>query len=648
MTETEEFKEKYILGKKIGGGGFGTIKEAIIKNKDIKEEKRAVKIIDKENIINTFIKENDYNEPTEEQKKVLYNEIYNEINIMQIVQGKNNRNTVKFHEKYENENELAIIMELCDNDLEKMLTKQKKPFNDKEILEILTQLNNTFIIMHEHKIYHRDLSLDNILIKKENDKIIYKLSDYGISKKLVTIKKHFSTKVGKNDYMAPEINKKLPYDGKCDLWSLGIIIYILIIKKNPSEEILEKISTTELTNNPNLNDLIRRLLVKNPEERLSWDQYFIHPFFKKNQIVIKLKVTDFDKNQNEFNDIYFLEKEKFIQNNNINEYNKKNEDLEELNKINTKLFINNKEYPFQKYFKPNEIGEYEIKIIFIKKIQNLSYLFRGCENIVSIDLSSFDTSECTNMKYMFGKCFFLKEINLSNLNTSNVIDMSYMFNGCKNLKNIEFPNSFNIQKVEDMSFMFHQCFSLSSIKFPSSFDKNNLKNISCLFKDCYKLSKIDLSNLMTENVHDMSSMFENCVNLETLLIDPNKFITKKVTFMSNMFDNCNKLKNIDLTSFDAENVNFSSYMFNECHQLEEIDLSKMKINEKANIVHMFSQCESLKQINISSFSIVNKNENEMKNMFDDLKNIEKIIVNKNSINEFKKNFKDIESIFSTN
>jgi surface protein len=193
--------------------------------------------------------------------------------------------------------------------------------------------------------------------------------------------------------------------------------------------------------------------------------------------------------------------------------------------------------------------------------------------------------------------------------------------------------------------MFHQCFSLSSINFPSSFDKNNLKNICYLFSKCYKLTKIDLSNLMTENVDDMSYMFEKCENLDILLINPDKFIVKKATKMSNMFNHCYKLKTINLT-FDSENVNFTSFMFNECHQLEELDLSKMKINETANIVHMFDGCENLKEINLSSFDISDKN--IMNNMFDNLKNIKKIIVNKNYINEFKKNFKSIESVFSTN
>jgi len=645
MTKTEEFKKKYELGDKRGGGGFGTIYEVNVKDK---EEKRAVKVIEKKTIIDNFIKEHGYKMPTPEEEKALFADVYKEIEIMKTVEGKNknNRNTVKYYENFVDKNEIAIIMELCDYDLVNFFVNKKEGFNSKEIHELLTQLNNTFIIMYENNnICHRDLSLDNILIKYENDKIIYKLSDYGVSKELVTLKKKFSTKAGKIDFMAPEVSEKKGYDGKCDLWSLGIIIYILIKKSNPSQEILEKISKIELANKPQLDDLIRNLLVINPDNRMSWDEYFIHPFFK-NKIIIKLRVSDSDKIGNEFNDIYFLETEKFIQNNTTIEYPEKNEELEELNEFNAKLFINNKPYPFKKYFRPTEKGEYEIKLIFIKTMQNLSYLFRGCENIISINLSSFDTSNCTKMKYMFGKCFFLEDINLSRLNTSNVTDMSYMFNKCKKLEKIVLPRSFNIQKVEDMSFMFNYCFELSSVEFPSSLGSNNIKNISYLFSNCYKLTKIDLSNLMTENVQDMSFMFENCVNLEALMINPKKFITKNVTIMSNMFKNCNKLKNIDLTSFDSGNVKFTNNMFNGCHQLEEIDLSKMKINDKANIVNMFSECENLKKINLSSFRITKQN--IIDNMFDKLENIKKIIVNQDNINEFKKNFKDIEAIFSTN
>ena len=301
MTENEDFKKKYELGKKIerwrseGEGVF----EVIGKKSG---EKRAVKIIDKKDIIENFIKYNCYKEPTEEEKKSLFNEIYNEVEIMKEVEGKNkdNKNTVKYYESFETENEFAIIMELCDTDLLRYFQRRKEAFNVDEIHELLTQLNNTFKIMHELKMSHRDLSLNNILIKYENDKIIYKLSDYGVSKKL-DIRGFFETICGKQDFMAPEV-KTGKYDRKCDLWSLGIIIYILLRRRYPPIEIISRI---ELTDNPDLNNLIRRLLVEDPDKRLSWDEYFFHPFvYKKNQIIIKLKVSDNDKIKNEFKDIY--------------------------------------------------------------------------------------------------------------------------------------------------------------------------------------------------------------------------------------------------------------------------------------------------------------------------------------------------------
>ena len=185
MTENEDFKKKYELGKKIEG--WRSEGEGVFVVIDRKSgEKRAVKIIDKESIIENFINYNDYKEPTEEEKKSLFNEIYNEVEIMKEVEGKNkdNKNTVKYYESFETENEFAIIMELCDTDLLRYFQRRKEAFNVDEIHELLTQLNNTFKIMHELKMSHRDLSLNNILIKYENDKIIYKLSDYGISKKL--------------------------------------------------------------------------------------------------------------------------------------------------------------------------------------------------------------------------------------------------------------------------------------------------------------------------------------------------------------------------------------------------------------------------------------------------------------------------------
>ena len=88
----------------------------------------------------------------------------------------NNNNSVKCYEYFNNKDNFVIIMELCDENLLQLLNKrlknENKGFNSEEIYEIMNQLNNTFKIMKEKNIIHRDLKLENILIKYNNNKNI--------------------------------------------------------------------------------------------------------------------------------------------------------------------------------------------------------------------------------------------------------------------------------------------------------------------------------------------------------------------------------------------------------------------------------------------------------------------------------------------
>ena len=108
---------------------------------------------------------------------------------MKIVESKKkeyeNNNTVKFYECFDSKDEFAIVMELCDSNLTNIFTQRDKPYNIEEIKGILFQLNNSFKIMVDNKLVHRDLKLQNILVKYDNKShIILKLTDYGLSKKL--------------------------------------------------------------------------------------------------------------------------------------------------------------------------------------------------------------------------------------------------------------------------------------------------------------------------------------------------------------------------------------------------------------------------------------------------------------------------------
>ena len=98
---------------------------------------------------------------------------------MKIVESKNleNENIVKYYEYFDNEKEFVIVMELFDNDLSCYIRKRGKSLNIEEIYDILCQLNNTFKVMRENKIYHGNINFHNILIKEnKNKKLIFNLS----------------------------------------------------------------------------------------------------------------------------------------------------------------------------------------------------------------------------------------------------------------------------------------------------------------------------------------------------------------------------------------------------------------------------------------------------------------------------------------
>ena len=649
----------------IGEGGFGAVYKARKKGTNDEEGLRALKIIKKKKIKQSFL-DKYRKEPTEEDLKGYYDDIYKEINLMKLMEGNNkeNKNTVKFYEYFENKNEFIIVMEYCDGNLQDLLSKKKK-FNPNEIYEILIQLNNSFKIMNQLKLAHRDLTIKNVLIKyknKKKTKYIVKLSDYGISKRLIDISK-FHSQIGTLNFMAPEVIAG-EYKEECDLWSLGILIYLLYFNEYPFEgdqaiALYNQIQESDLkinTENPYLDDLIKGLLNPSPKDRLKWDKYYNHDFFIKNEnfiieeenyIVLKVKVTESDKieNENEFKNIYFLDNEILMKKRVPCNY-EENEEIKALLKDNKiDININNNEIDeCKKFFKPKKEGEYIIKINFHKKMKDCRYMFSGCENIISIDLSSFNSSNVTNMKYMFGNCYNLEEIILKNLNTENVRDMSYLFKKCP-LKKIEFPNSFNTKSVKDMPFMFLFCDYLEEINFPTSFITNNVIYMQGMFRSCYKLKKLDLRNFVTSKAKKMFSLFSDCWDLEEILINQETFITKNVDDMGFMFKNCNKLQNINLSKFETEKVELYNSMFLCCNALTNLDLSNFKIMNKANMAEMFKDCSNLNELNLSSFII--SGENVIKEMLDNLTNIKKIIINKDCIENFKKIFIGDESIFKT-
>ena len=259
----------YKLEKLIGAGTFGEIYEGL----DIRSGKKvAIKRIKKKLLY--------------ENGNFLLNAYNKEIEIMRLCECEN---SVKFFCDFDTENHRNIIMELCDKDLLCYLYERKTAFTIDEIRETFLQLNNAFRKMRNNNILHRDLKLGNVLIKfidETKTKFIPKLADYGFSKEL-SIYNIRTTHLGTPATMAPEIMMNMPYDDKSDLWSVGIMMYQLYYKEIPYDgmtemEILNKIKENTPYKQPednNFRDLLNKIFVMNPQNRINWNDYFNHPFF---------------------------------------------------------------------------------------------------------------------------------------------------------------------------------------------------------------------------------------------------------------------------------------------------------------------------------------------------------------------------------
>ena len=220
------------------------------------------------------------------------------------------------------------------------------------------------------------------------------------------------------------------------------------------------------------------VIEKNIEKNKKIDEIIISGKFIEKEPILEGngKKTKTNEPKNEIYCIYNIGKQTEI--NILHDYNENLEkwsestkklylEAKEINKKifdeNIELYVNKIKIKFDYKIKLNDSNkEIRVKFKFKTKLTNTSYMFRNCSSLISIDLSSFNTSNVTNMNCMFNNCDLLKSIDLSSFNTSNVTKMYNMFSNCSSLQSINL-SSFNTTNVENMSYMFYECSSLQSI-----------------------------------------------------------------------------------------------------------------------------------------------------------------------------------------
>lgn len=261
-TRKENIRNFYQIGAKIAEGGFGAVYMAkqLSSNK-----KRAVKFI-----------------PIKGPKSGDLDSLLREVSILKSM---DHPNIIRIYEVFQDEMNLNIVTELCrGGELFDRIVAQKN-FSESMAAKYMLQVVSAVVYLHSKNIVHRDLKPENLLFENSEDNSVLKLIDFGTCK-------HFEKsmrileRVGSPYYMAPEVITG-NYNEKCDVWSLGVILYIMISGSPPfngknDTEILMNIVSKEVSFegrawndvSQGAKELIRKMLTKHIPSRISAQEVF--------------------------------------------------------------------------------------------------------------------------------------------------------------------------------------------------------------------------------------------------------------------------------------------------------------------------------------------------------------------------------------
>ncbi len=265
--------KKYKILSKLGSGSFGKV--FLAQNKFTKE-KVAMKEIKKAN------------------KDLLSDgEIKDEIDILKSL---DHPDIVRIIESFNTKDSYVLVTEYCEGG--ELYDQVRNQLSETQIAVIFKQLLSGLAYLHSHNIVHRDLKLENILIQEiekskttGEDLFNIKIIDFGTARIFNNSKKPQSI-VGSSYYIAPEVlNQK--YGKECDLWSVGVILYMFIVGHAPFDGCDDEEITGNITKgvyrkddkrwkkaSKEVKDLIQKLLIYNPKKRLTAIQALKHPWFK--------------------------------------------------------------------------------------------------------------------------------------------------------------------------------------------------------------------------------------------------------------------------------------------------------------------------------------------------------------------------------
>ena len=260
--------------KDLGSGSYGTVYMA---RNTVTDNIVAIKIIEKvqDNMIDDM-------------------EIQNEINILKTL---SHPNIVKIYEFFDSPLNYYIVTEYCKKG--ELFSYIKNEYQEQQLSVLFYQVFSGLVYLHEKKILHRDLKLENIMVSEIEKDIItgeeyfwVKIIDFGTAK-IFEKNRVEKAVIGSSYYIAPEVLNQR-YNEKCDTWSIGVILYMTLVGSAPfdgktDDDIIRRIrigkynknDTRFVEHSDEVKDLVSKLLEKDITKRLSAKEALKHPWFEK-------------------------------------------------------------------------------------------------------------------------------------------------------------------------------------------------------------------------------------------------------------------------------------------------------------------------------------------------------------------------------
>lgn len=271
-----DFHTKFSTIKSIGKGSFARV---YLVEKKKGGQKFAVKAFSKEYLLS--------------QAKGR-DSVMNEISVMQRL---SNKYVMQLEEVHESKNSIYLVLELLEGGELLSYISQKDHVTLKEVHRIMKCIMEALAYMASRNVMHRDLKPDNMILKNKSplDSCVLKLVDFGLATS-TDVPEYLFKRCGTPGFVAPEVinaptNENVHYSVKCDVYSAGIIFYILLSGKSPFDgksfaDILQKnkaavidFTNPKLRNNKNAFALLEQMLQKDPEKRISAKDALTHSYF---------------------------------------------------------------------------------------------------------------------------------------------------------------------------------------------------------------------------------------------------------------------------------------------------------------------------------------------------------------------------------